>query len=342
MNLRRSRTTRAAVVLVLATGALGSLAGGASAATTTINLCALPGTATPLPTTAPTVTADIWGFALAPASGDCTGLAASLPGPTLTVAKGDTVTLHVVNQLPNGHHLSLAVPGISFAASSNDAAPGATLDRTFVASRPGTFLYQGSGDAGRQAAMGLAGALIVQSATAGQAYDAATTAYDVDAPMVLGALDPAFNAAENAAATPADEPNMLDYKATYWLINGLAYPDTAPVAAAPGQRVLFRYLNAGYDNSSMQLGGLRESVVARDGYLLNNAIDAVSETIPAGGTEDAIAAVPTGAPPSSHGFPVFNRQLHLTNGPATFPGTPNPVPNPYHTPGGMMTFVQVP
>ena len=124
---------------------------------------------------------------------------------------------------------------------------------------------------------------------------------------MLSAVDPAFNA-------DPDTFDMNDYLATYWLINGKAYPDTAAITATAGQRVLLRYLNAGYDNTSMPLLGMHERVLARDARLLDNPFDAAAETIPAGGTEDAIATVPAAAPPSAHGFPLYNRQLHVTNG----------------------------
>jgi hypothetical protein len=124
------------------------------------------------------------------------------------------------------------------------------------------------------------------------------------------------------------------YRATYWLLNGRAYPDTAPgITAAAGQRVLLRYLNAGFDNTTMRLLGMHERVVARDARLLNNPFDADAETIPAGATEDAIATVPATAPPSQHGFPLYNRQLHLTNGVQSGPD-PSPA-----TGGGMLTFI---
>jgi len=58
-------------------------------------------------------------------------------------------------------------------------------------------------------------------------------------------------------------------------------------------------------------------------------------TIPAGATEDAIATVPATAPPSPHGFPLYNRQLHVTNGLAPTPSAPNPA----YSPGGMLTFI---
>ena len=77
----------------------------------------------------------------------------------------------------------------------------------------------------------------------------------------------------------------------------------------------------------MALLGMHEQVLARDARLLNNPFLADAETIPAGGTEDAIATVPATAAPSANGFPLYNRQLHLTNGSPAAPG------------GGMLTFI---
>jgi FtsP/CotA-like multicopper oxidase with cupredoxin domain len=248
--------------------------------------------------------------------------AAGLPGPVLTLDEGDEVTINVTNALPAGHTISFEVPGISFDAGPTDAAVGETVTRTFTASGPGTFLYQSGGDAGRQEAMGLYGALIVRPTTAGQVYDDASTSFDVESVLVLSQVDPNFNA-------DPDSFDMLHYLATYWLINGKAYPDTAPIPASAGDRVLLRYLNAGYDNTSMALLGLHEHVVARDGLLLTDTFDAAAETFPAGATEDAIVTIPSTAPPSASGFPLFNRNLHVTNGSG----------GSYATPGGMLTFI---
>jgi FtsP/CotA-like multicopper oxidase with cupredoxin domain len=320
---RSMRKSRALLIVVVTAAAFVVASSSASAAPITISLCALPGTAT----LTGAVTVPIWGFGIPTTAGDCSTATAGLPGPQLEVNEGDTVTVNVTNALPAGHTLTFEIPGIDFVAGPTDAAVGATVTRTFTASAAGTYLYQAGGTEGRQEAMGLAGALIVNSATAGQAYDSVTTAYDTQATVVLGAVDPLFNLAP-------DTYDMYSYHATYWLINGKAYPDTAPgITATAGQRVLLRYVNAGFDNTSMALLGMHERVVARDARLLNNPHDANAETIPAGATEDAIAIVPTGAPPSTHGFPLYNRQLHVTNGDQT--GTsPTPV-----TGGGMLTFI---
>jgi FtsP/CotA-like multicopper oxidase with cupredoxin domain len=319
------RKSRALLIVAVTAAAFTVASSSASAAPVTINLCALPGTAT----LTGAVTVPIWGFATTATPGACGAATASLPGPQLVVNEGDTVTINIANALPALHTLTFEIPGVTFNAGATDVAAGASGTVSFTASAPGTYLYQAGGGQGRQAAMGLAGALIVRSGTAGQAYDTANTAYDVEPTppaLVLGAVDPNFNAAP-------DTFDMYSYKATYWLINGKAYPDTAGITAAAGQRLLLRYVNAGFDNSSMALLGMHERVVARDAHLLNNPFDANAETIPAGATEDAIATVPAGAAPSTHGFPLYNRQLHVTNGDQT---ATNPVPA---TGGGMLTFI---
>ena len=319
------KKTRALLVLVVVSAGLALTSSAASAAVVSIELCAVPGTAT----LTGAVTVPIWGFDEPATPGDCSTAVASLPGPVLDVDEGDDVTINVTNVLPAGHTIRFEVPGIDFAAGPADVDVGDTVSRTFTASAAGTYLYQSGGDGGRQAAMGLYGALLVRPATANQAYDSAATAYDVEATLVLSAVDPAFNQAADQNAF-----NMYQYRATYWLINGEAYPDTAPgITAAAGDQVLLRYLNAGFDNTTMQLLGMHEHVVARDARLLTNPFDANAETIPAGATEDAIATVPDGAAPSANGFALYNRQLHLTNGAQTGP-TPTPT-----TGGGMLTFI---
>jgi FtsP/CotA-like multicopper oxidase with cupredoxin domain len=316
----------------VATGALppeavsSGLAGPAAAADPPIDLCATTGTVT-LPGS---TVVDIWGFVQKGAMADCSDVAgtATLPGPILHVNNGDTVTLSVTNALPAGHDISVEVPGIDFASGPTDAAVGDTVSRTFTATVPGTYLYQSVGDQERQTAMGLYGAMIVNSGTAGQAYDTAASAYDVQAPLVLSAIDPAFNAAP-------DSFDMKGYRAQYWLINGKSYSQTDPthstdaIHAAAGQKLLLRYINAGFDNTTMALLGMDERVIARDAHLLPNAFDATSETIPAGGTEDVVATVPATPSGLTHGFPLFNRQLHVSNGTPTDAGSP----------GGMLTFI---
>jgi FtsP/CotA-like multicopper oxidase with cupredoxin domain len=325
--MRKRAHTRIPLVLALCTAA--ALVVGvttASSADVTINLCATTGTVD-LPGS-PGV--PVWGFVQKGSAADCSDVrgTATLPAPVLRVQQGDNVTVNVTNDLPAGQTLSFEVPGLSFSPGDSDAAVGSTVTRMFTASAPGTYLYQSVGDGERQTAMGLYGALIVDSTTSGQAYGTAASAFDVEAPLVLSAIDPTFNADPDAF-------DMRRYQPTYWLINGKAYPDTSVIHTgddANQRRVLVRYVNAGHDNTTMTLLGLGEHVIARDAHVLPNPFDANAETIPAGETEDVIVTVPAGSAPSglTHGFPLYNRQLHVGNG------------APSASPGGMMTFIQSP
>jgi FtsP/CotA-like multicopper oxidase with cupredoxin domain len=321
MRVLEPRKARALLVLALVTGGLVLSGPPASAQSVAIDLCAEAGTLA-LPGGA---AANVWGFALAGVDANnqptCAGVVPVVPGPVLDVGVGDTVRVVVHNDL--AEPVSFEVPGAAMTEGAVEAAAHGTATYTFTPAGPGTYLYRSPANAGRQLAMGMYGALIVRPATPGRAYENPATGYDREAVLVLSAIDPAFN-------TNPDGADMHRYAATYWLINGRAYPDTEPIhAPAAGSRVLLRYVNAGFDNTTMLLLGMHEHVIARDAAPLTNPPDAVAETIPAGATVDAIATIPA----AGNRFPLYNRQLHLTNG---APGSPN------HTPGGMMTFIQVP
>jgi FtsP/CotA-like multicopper oxidase with cupredoxin domain len=285
-----------------------------SAAPVTVNLCASTGSVT-MPDGA---VIGIWGFSLD--TGSCGP--AQVPGPVLEVNEGDVVTVNLTNNL--SENVSILFPGQDLMPDTTGASGGGgTTSYTFTA-KVGTYLYEAGTNPGVQTSMGLYGALVVNSATAGQAYADPGTAYDASAVLVLSEIDPALNANPGGF-------DFQDYAPQYWLINGAAYPGTANVTAAPGQRLLLRYLNAGQTHHTMQLLGLHQRVIAKDGFPSAFPFDAISETIPAGQTMDAIATVPAGAAVGDT-FPLYNRQMHLINGgPASSP----------HAPGGMMTFIEV-
>jgi FtsP/CotA-like multicopper oxidase with cupredoxin domain len=309
-----NKVLRIAVVVTVASFAVAAPA--ASAAPVALELCATAGSVT-LPGEPAAV--PIWGFGVPTTPGDCATATPSLPGPALTLNQGDTVTLTLRNNLPAGsgavtHALRFEIPGITLDPGPVTAAVGDVVTISFTAAAPGTYQYQSGGDAGRQEAMGLSGALVVRPPTPGP--------YDVEALLVLSTVDPAFNAAP-------DTFDLHGYRPTSWLVNGVPYPNPG-VTATAGQRVLLRYVNTGFDNMSMALLGTHQQVVARDARPLNNPVLAVAETLPSGGTEDAIVTVPATPPPSPNGFPVYNRNLHLTSGPQTGPSPSS---------GGMLTFI---
>src|SRR2546429_509669 len=92
-----------------------------------------------------------------------------VPGPTLVVTEGQTVTVTLTNNLPaSAGNTSILFPGFNVSASGGVqgllpwvAVPGSTATYTFPASSPGTRAYYRGTQGDLQVEMGLSGATIV-------------------------------------------------------------------------------------------------------------------------------------------------------------------------------------
>lgn len=102
-----------------------------------------------------------------------------VPGPTLVVTEGQTVTVSLTNNLPTAAgNTSILFPGFSVTAAAaanqtgscataplglltTEAAPGCSVTYTFVASTPGTHAYYSGTQGDLQIEMGLYGAVVV-------------------------------------------------------------------------------------------------------------------------------------------------------------------------------------
>src|SRR2546429_1749851 len=93
-----------------------------------------------------------------------------VPGPTLIVTQGQTVTVNLTNNLPAAAgNTSILFPGFNVARGSSgvgglltrEAGPGSTVSYSFVASSPGTHAYYSGTQGDLQVEMGLYGAIIV-------------------------------------------------------------------------------------------------------------------------------------------------------------------------------------
>lgn len=183
-----------------------------------------------------------WGF-----SGGAEA-SARLPGPHLVVIQGETVTVNLINHLPE--NVSIRFPGIenvtvvhpdgsAFAAQPqysegklvslvDYAPPGQAITYHFLAAQPGTYLYESGTDPHIQVPMGLYGALVVRPAdyhpvTGKTAYGINTgTEYDREYLLAVGEIDPALH-----QAVETGQPyRWRNYKPRYWTINGRAATDT--------------------------------------------------------------------------------------------------------------------
>ena len=100
-----------------------------------------------------------------------------VPGPTMVVTEGQTVTINLTNNLPAAAgNTSILFPGFNVSTTCTgagqqqglltcEAAPGGTVTYTFTASAPGTHAYYSGTQGDLQIEMGLYGAIIVLPAS---------------------------------------------------------------------------------------------------------------------------------------------------------------------------------
>jgi FtsP/CotA-like multicopper oxidase with cupredoxin domain len=98
-----------------------------------------------------------------------------IPGPTLIVTEGQTVTVTLTNNLPTAAgNTSILFPGFTLTSTcpagqqgllTCEAPPGKTVTYTFTASSPGTRAYYSGTQGDLQVEMGLSGAIIVLPAS---------------------------------------------------------------------------------------------------------------------------------------------------------------------------------
>ncbi len=97
-----------------------------------------------------------------------------VPGPTMVVTEGQTVTINLTNNLPPAAgNTSILFPGFKVTTTggvtgllTQEASPGATVTYTFTATAPGTHAYYSGTQGDLQVEMGLYGAVIVLPAAA--------------------------------------------------------------------------------------------------------------------------------------------------------------------------------
>lgn len=196
----------------------------------------------------------MWGYGLC-TTGFASCDAATVPGPTIQVREGTTLTIHLRNAL---HGLlveptSLIIPGqittmtpvwidpaTRTLTSTGARAAGDYHSRvrsfttetpadnatetvyTWTNVRAGTYLYQSGTHPQVQVQMGLYGALQVYPATDGQAYDDASSAFDNEATLVFSEIAPVLHAAV-AAGTYGPNPNAPGLPPPGWVSSTMNY-----------------------------------------------------------------------------------------------------------------------
>jgi len=120
-----------------------------------------------------------------------------VPGPTMIVTEGQTVTVNLTNNLPSAAgNTSILFPGFAVTPTggavgllAQEAAPGGTVTYTFIASSPGTHSYYSGTQSDLQVEMGLYGAIIVLPKTVPAACTSGLAASNLTAEAHWGEHD---------------------------------------------------------------------------------------------------------------------------------------------------------
>src|SRR6266446_7065197 len=120
-----------------------------------------------------------------------------VPGPTLIVTEGQTVTVNLTNGLPtSAGNTSILFPGFTVTATggvtgllTQEAAPGGTVTYSFTAGTPGTRAYYSGTQGDLQIEMGLYGAIIVLPAAVPAACTTGLAASNLTAEATWGESD---------------------------------------------------------------------------------------------------------------------------------------------------------
>lgn len=240
----------------------------------------------------------MWGYAQG-------GGAFQHPGPVLCVNEGDTVTVILNNAL--SEPVSIIFPGQEGVQANGApaqpqfngagtltsltnvaAAGGGSVSYSFVASHPGSFIYESGTNPQKQVRLGLFGALLVRPAAGANFVnnraDSRFTSEE-NFMVLLSEIDPYQH-----QAAEANQPyNLNNYHPRYWLINGRGFPDSISdnfspflpdqpygalarihpfdIAAHPYPGAI-HYLNVGTEEFPFHPHGNNGLVIGRDGHPL--------------------------------------------------------------------------
>jgi len=283
---------------------------------------------------------------------------AAQPGvypPVIRATAGDTLDINLTNALPAtagvGEPVSVMIRGQKIASPQWVTTSGQVLTSrpagdltsrvrsmapevavgqgpvtySWSGLRAGTYLVESASHMSVQGPMGLYALLVVDEATAGQAYG---QSFDVEQVMVLSDIDVPFHQAKATGVygTPA-YPNIMSvgYEPHYFLLNGEPFsPARSPLGSvAPGQKVLLRCANASIRTRVLATNVAGLQVLAEDGFAYPMVQPSGIIDLPPGKTLDILFTAP-----STPGYLVFyDRRLGLANG--------------TEGPGGFMAFLTV-
>ncbi len=219
-------------------------------------------------------TVTIWGFT----DRDGNPMARQFPSPAMRVTQGQIVhtELTVGNMWAHTIHHHGIEPGWESDGVGHISwdVRGTTYTYQWRPMHPGTYFYHCHTNTVLHAEMGMYGALIVDPPEGiGTLYSNGPT-YDMEAFWVVDEIDSAWHNLPWDAGTCGEDVGLNDLNPDYFIITGVDGAQSAldaPGIATTmqvGQKLLARYVCAGYHPQRIHFGGLTGTIHISDGRVL--------------------------------------------------------------------------
>jgi FtsP/CotA-like multicopper oxidase with cupredoxin domain len=227
----------------------------------------------------------MWGFTDLAAMGGMNGMGGTFPSPAMRVRQGQLVQSQL--QVPMMMYHTIHHHGIEPEYRSDGVGHiswdvNGTYTYQWRPAQAGTYFYHCHTNTVLHAEMGMYGALIVDPPQGpGRVFEGGPS-YDVEAIWAVDEIDSSWHTLDWFAGTCGGDVGLNDLNPDYFVITGVDGAQsalTAPGVAvnmSRGQRLLVRYICAGYMPQRIRFGGLTASVVASDGRPLPQAINVTS------------------------------------------------------------------
>ena len=239
----------------------------------------------------------------------------NLPGESLVVQEGDTVSITIVNTLNTSHRFK--IDGV---VDSGTISSGASVTVEFVAGTPGSYLFYDPSNAPYNRLLGLFGGLAIMPKDRTDQLYAGSPTFVQQHFWIFSDVDPVWHNAVRNGSTP-----NTPYIPRYFTMNGLGgRPPGAPGAHDPnidsltdprsalhghiGDRTLVRMFNTGLADQSVHAhanhmewltenGTIRSDVWKKDCLYLEGNMGAIDAIYPFETPPDSYPPVSTGAYP---------------------------------------------
>lgn len=262
------------------------------------------------------------------------GYNGSVIGPTIEAVEGDTVRIHVTNNLPDptsvhwhGLHIPIEMDGVTGEYWQEPIAPGATFTYEFTLEQHGTYFYHPHHMGAKQVGMGLSGFFIVHPKAP---EDHQIVDRDFAYFLQIWMIQP--------GSPIPDTMEMSDFN--YFTMNGKPGPDIVPMQATIGEKVRIRVVNLSMLTHPIHLHGHTFRVTEYGAGFVPPAQQIIANTINISAAEERSFEFVAGPRPGKWLFHCHF--MHHTMNDMHRNPIPGSGPNhAAHEMGGMHTWIDV-